>query len=248
MRTMDLSGRKILITGASSGIGQATAILLDSLGAKTVLCGRNEQRLSQTAEQLSNSTLCIPFDLLNFDEYDRLFAEATADGEKLNGLVHCAGVAKATPLKGLSLQQVHGIMDSNLTSFVMLCAAYAKRKYSLGGSIVGVSAVNAHIPQKCMSVYAASKSAMEAVVRTAALELTKSNIRINCVAPGAVDTAMSHAVDEETLKEIVRHQLLGMCNPEQIASVIAFLLSDFSSAITGRTIYADGGMLGQSTN
>ncbi len=248
MRTMDLSGRKILITGASSGIGQATAILLDSLGAKTVLCGRNEQRLSQTAEQLSNSTLCIPFDLLNFDEYDRLFAEATEDGEKLNGLVHCAGESNLIPLRVMSASAIRHIMDTNFTSFMMLISLYAKKKFSTGGSIVGISSISANLPQKCMSVYAASKAAIETAVKSLAFEIYNLGIRINCVAPGSVDTPMSEKIEKDKLENVVKHQLLGISTPDQIANCIAFLLSDASSVITGRTVYADGGMLGQLLN
>lgn len=240
-----ISGRRIMITGASLGIGRATAVMLDSLGAKLFLCDRNQAALEETSSMLKQAQSMV-FDLLSFEEYDKLFSAAASDGEKLSGLVHCAGIAGITPLKCLKPQQIHSIMDINFTSFMMLCSYYAKRKYSVGGSVVGVSAVNAHIPQKCMSVYAASKSAVEAAVKTMALELAKSNIRINCVAPGAVDTPMAHNSDEETLEKITSRQLLGICSSEQIASVIAFLLSDCSSVITGRTLFADGGMLGQS--
>lgn len=245
---LDLSGRKILITGASSGIGQATAILLDSLGANTVLCGRNEQRLSQTAEHLVHSTLCIPFDLLNFDAYDKLFAKATDDGKKLNGLVNCAGIAPPSPLKALGPKMIHNIIDTNFTSFIMLCSFYAKKKYSMGGSIIGFSSVNAHLPRKYMSIYSGSKAAIEAATKTIALELAKNNIRINCVAPGIVDTPMIQDMDIEVLNKMLDYQLLGITDSEQIAFVIAFLLSDASSIITGRTIYADSGLLGQILN
>lgn len=242
---LDLSGRKVLITGASSGIGKATAVLLDSLGAKTVLVGRDEQRLSETAQSLVHEHLCIPYDLLDFDNYDKLFAKATADGEKLNGLVHCAGIAPPTPLKALGAKMIHNIIDTNFTSFIMLCSVYEKKKYSIGGSIVGFSSVNAHLPRKYMSIYSGSKAATEVATKTIALELAKKNIRINCVAPGVVDTPMIQEMNTEVLNEMLNYQLLGITDPEQIAHVVAFLLSDASSIITGRTIYADSGMLGQ---
>ena len=95
-----------------------------------------------------------------------------------------------------------------------------------------------------MSIYAASKAAIEASVRTAALELADKQIRINCVTPGAVDTPMGN--NSANIKEIARNQLLGISKAEDIAKIAIFLLSDASSVITGRAIYADGGMLGQS--
>lgn len=245
---MDLSRRKILITGASSGIGRATAVLLDSLGAKTVLVGRNEQRLSETAQSLVQDHLCIPFDLLDFDDYDKLFSQATADGEKLNGLVHCAGEADLIPLRIMSVNSIRLIMDVNFTSFMMLSSLYAKKKISAGGSIVGVSSISAHLPQKCMSVYAASKAAIETAVKSLAFEVSNLGIRINCVAPGTVDTPVVERFDKDKMESVIKHQLFGISTPEQIANVIAFLLSDAASVITGRTVYTDGGMLGQLLN
>lgn len=242
---MDLSGRKILITGASSGIGRAAAVLLDSLGAETVLVGRNEQRLAETADKLINSHLCIPFDLLDFDGYDKLFSKAVADGEKLNGLVHCAGDTGLIPLRVMSVEKLHRIMDINFTSFMMLSSFYSKKKYSSGGSIVAMSSISSQIPQKCLSIYSASKSAIEAAVKTLSLELSSLGIRINCIAAGFVDTPVKKKLVEENIEKILNNQLLGMIRPDQIASVIAFLLSEASSVITGRTIFADGGMLGQ---
>lgn len=96
-----------------------------------------------------------------------------------------------------------------------------------------------------MTLYAASKAAIEAAVKTMAIELADQRIRINAIIPGAVDTPMSESVNTEMLKSIVSKQLLGMQSPSQIADYIAFLLSDRSSAVTGRSLYADGGMLGQ---
>ena len=110
---------------------------------------------------------------------------------------------------------------------------------------MGVSAINAHYPQKCMSIYAASKGALEASVKTLALELCCQGIRINSVIPGAVETPMSEFIEEETKKQIEGRQLLGMEQPGQIADVIAYLLSDRSSCMTGRNVYADAGLLGQ---
>lgn len=242
-----LSGRKILITGASSGIGRATSVLAAALGASVVACGRDKSRLDQTLSLMEHperhSSVC--FDVRDFGSYDSVFAAATADGRKLDGMVHCAGIAKATPLRTIKPETITEMFETNLSSFIMLSSYYSKRKYSSGGSIVGISAANSHIPHKCMSVYAATKAAIEAAVKTMAVELAAQNIRINCVIPGAVDTRMAGNIDEEMLLKIEKQHLLGMLQPESIAHFITFLLSDASNAVTGRAIWADGGMLGQ---
>lgn len=246
MQFVNLSEKKILITGASSGIGRATAVLASQMGAVLVLCGRDAQRLEETRATLSDPEkhCCIPFDVRDFDQYGDVFNHAVSDGVKLKGIVHCAGIAKVLPLRILKPSAVSEIMDVNFTSFMQLMAMYAKRKYSDGGSVVAISAANAHYPQKCMSVYAASKSALEAAVKTLALELAAQQIRINCVIPGAVNTSMMQDLDDNSRKLIEERQLLGVESPEDIANMIVFLLSEASSRITGRAMYVDGGMLG----
>lgn len=247
MQLVDLQNRKILITGASSGIGRAVSILASQLGASLILCARNKQNLAETQMMLANQERhrCIEFDVRSFEEYEGVFEQAVSDGIKLDGMVHCAGIAKVLPLRMMNPLVITEIMDVNFNSFMNLVRMYAKKKYSEGGSIVAISSANAHYPQKCMSVYAASKAALEAAVNTLALELVKQNIRINCVIPGAVDTPMAHITEESVLQEILNKQLLGIGKPEEVANMIIFLLSDAASFITGRSIYVDGGMLGQ---
>ena len=154
-------------------------------------------------------------------------------------------IAKAVPLRIMTADEYNSIFAVNYFGFVNMVSMYSKRKFNTGGSIVGISAVNVHVPQKCMTLYASSKAAVEAAVKTMALELADQRIRVNAVIPGAVASPMSDMIDKNTMEEIVSHQLLGMLTPEQIANFIVFLLSDKSSAITGRSIYADGGALGQ---
>ena len=203
------SGKKFLITGASSGIGRETAILLSKLGAKIVACGRNERRLAETLDACEGEGhLSIVFDVRETASFNDFFKQATADGKKLNGLVYCAGIAPPTPLRVLSEQTIREVLDVNLVSFMMMTAMYAKRPFNDGGSIVAISSVNSHYPQKCMSVYAASKNALEAFALTTALELAEKNIRINCVIPGAVDTPMLKFVIQKFTEYYNQHTLL----------------------------------------
>ena len=239
-------GKKFMVTGASSGIGRAVSIILSELGASIILCGRDEERLQETHERLKGKGhRIIPFDVKDFSAYDIVFEQAVDDGKKLDGLVHCAGVATPTPLRVIYEEMIHDLLDVNYVSFMMLLKWYIKKKYSNGGSIVTISSVNAHYPQKCMSVYAASKLALEASVKTVALELAERGIRINCVIPGGVNTPMEQQILEKTRQYLKQKALLGMAEPEDIANMIIFLLSDLSKKITGRAMYVDSGWLGQ---
>lgn len=247
MDLVDFSSRKILVTGASSGIGRAVAVLLSKLGAMVVLCGRNEERLQETRNIMDNPEQhrCFSFDIRDYGQYEDIFRQIVSDEIKLQGMVCCAGIAKAVPLRVMKQQDILEMLEVNFISFMELTKMYAKKKYSNGGSIVAVSAANVYYPQKCMSIYAASKAALEAGVRTLALELVSQSIRVNCVIPGAIRTEMMNNTQPEELQSILSKQLMGAGNPEDVANMIAFLLSDAASFVTGRAMFIDGGMLGQ---
>ncbi|WP_037371518.1 SDR family NAD(P)-dependent oxidoreductase [Selenomonas sp. AE3005] len=243
---VDLQRKKILVTGASSGIGRAVALQISKMGASVVACGRDYDRLMETNRAMAGTAhKIISFDVKDFSKYDLVFNDAVADGRKLDGLVHCAGVAIPTPLRIMSEDVVHNILDVNYVSFMMLVQRYIKRKYSNGGSIVAISSINSHYPQKCMSVYAASKFAIEASVKTMSLEMAEKGIRINCVVPGAVNTPMTQCCFEKTQQYLEKKSLLGMSEPEDVANMIVFLLSTASRKITGRAMFIDSGWLGQ---
>ncbi|MBE6096537.1 MAG: SDR family oxidoreductase [Schwartzia succinivorans] len=242
--------KRILVTGAGSGIGRATAFYLDSLGAGLVLVGRDETKLEETKQRLSHRDASVlTYDLCDFASYDALFSEVTKKG-KLDGLVHCAGIAKPSPVRAISEAMLHEIMTVNFYSFMMLVKYFSKKKVSNdGASIVACSAVNVHYPQKCMSVYEASKSAVEAAVRGMAEELYFGRkLRINAMIIGPAVTPMAGFAPDDfsavgTQSEVTPN-LMGMANPDSIAKMAAFLLDDASSYTTGRNFYVDGGRLG----
>jgi NAD(P)-dependent dehydrogenase (short-subunit alcohol dehydrogenase family) len=247
MQLIDLNNRKIFVTGASSGIGRSVCILLSRLGANVILCGRDLQRLNETKGMMDHAEQhrVFSFDVKDYEGYAEVFNSAVSDGVKLDGMVHCAGIAKVTPLRIMKHSDIMELLEVNYVSFMELTKLYAKKKYSTGGSVVAISAANCHYPQKCMSVYAASKAALESSVKCMALELAAQHIRINCVVPGAIDTPMMQDVQEEEQQKILKNALLGAGRPEDVANMVAFLLSDASAFITGRSMYVDGGMLGQ---
>lgn len=241
---LDLSNRKILVTGASSGIGRATAIYLSKLGARLVITGRNEQRLNDTMQQLrGNGHLHIIADLSQLEDMCSIYDEATKDGVKLNGLVHCAGIANVVPLNGLTRTKMFDEMNINYFTFIGLVRQYVKRKYSDAGSIVGISSIAADRAGQCQTNYAASKAAMDIAAQSLSIELAKKGIRINTVLPGLILTEMVERAEYVgiDMNEINKVQLLGMGEAEDVASACAFLISDMSRLITGRQLFVDGG-------
>ena len=245
------AGKTFLVTGASSGIGKALSKNIAAQDGRVVMVARDREKLEVTATCMGNSQnhIIVDYDLTDFDHYKEIFARIKKEGLCLDGLVHCAGIAKVLPLRVMNRKEAMKLFDIHYFAFIELVKHYARKGEANGGSIVGVSAMNAHTPQKCMTAYAAAKSAVESACRTLALELTEKGIRINSVVVGGVSTEMakkmggSSIVAGSTYENPVQRQLLGLEQPEQIADVISFLLSKDSSCITGRAIYADAGLL-----
>ncbi|MDY8045195.1 SDR family oxidoreductase [Paenibacillus polymyxa] len=246
---LDFVRRKILVTGASSGIGKATAIYLSKLGAQIILNGRNEGRLNETMMQLTGGNhRILTADLAKEEELGHFFDQMVQDGIKLNGMVHCAGVPYVMPLQSLSKKRLSDVMETNFFPFIELVRQYAKKKYSSGGSIVCISSILSVQPRAYETGYIASKAAMNAAVTSLAFELAKKGIRINGILAGNIMTEMvqetlKEYANEEHLNNVIEKSLLGAGEPEDIASVCAFLLSDMAKFITGRNMYADGGYL-----
>lgn len=243
--------KSFLVTGASSGIGRALSQDIAAKGGRVVLIGRNKEKLNETVASMKNPEIhiAISYDLTDFEHYMDIFGRLKRESIRLDGLVHCAGFTEILPLRIMNQNNVLKLFNIHYFAFIELVKYYARKGVSNGGSVVGISAINVHTPQKCMTAYASAKSAVEAACKTLALELNSKNIRINSVVVGGVSTNMSEKASElissiETSYENpVSRQLLGIQSPNQIADVISFMLSDESSCITGRTIYADGGLL-----
>lgn len=238
---------KYLIFGASSGIGSSVCSKLALEGDTLVLVGRSEEKLEALRSSLAfpEKHTIISSEAEDPSNVPFVFDNATSDNIKLDGMVYCTGTVDVTPLRGFSVERAQRLFNVNFFSFAEAVSCYSKNKYSNAGSIVGISAANCHYPQKCMSMYSASKGAMEAAVRSMAIELADKNIRINCVIPGAVDTIVFKSLSDQQKDIISGKQLLGVSAPEDIAETIVFLLKNGSRVMTGRSMYVDGGLLGQ---
>lgn len=247
---MDLTGKRILVTGASSGIGKATAVLAAKLGATLVMIGRNQERLDETLRQLFGvGHIAIPFDLSNLEAIESLFPISCQGGQKLHGLVHAAGVRPAMPIQAVTVAQMQEVMSTNYWAFLELTKNFSKKKYSSGGSIVAISSVSALAGWPGGSLYCGSKGALDASIRALALELVPKKIRVNSVVPSNIRTPMfdsgTDTASEASMTVLLGKQPLGFGESEDVAHAVVFLLSDAAKFITGTNLVVDGGFLAQ---
>lgn len=181
---------------------------------------------------------------LNADNnFDLLFKEIVSEIGKLDGMVYSAGISGVIPIKAITKEKMLEIMSVNYFSFIEMIKEYSKKKYSNGGSVVGISSAVTERGELCQTIYAASKAAMEISAKCLAIELAAKNIRVNTILPGMIETEMMDKVLEMGSKreELGAKSVLGIGKTEDIANTCLFLLSDVSSHITGRGMYVDGG-------
>jgi len=243
MNPFTLAGKTILVTGASSGIGRAIAVVCSQMGATLVITGRNEVRLSET------------FTMLTGDGHTQICADLTITAEleklieslpKLDGLVNNAGVAKplvlqfTEPIDVDEIMQINALVPIHLTRLVI-----QNKKLNKGASLVFMSSINGN---NCAyigsSIYAASKSAITGFMKSVALELAPRSIRANCINPGMIETDLlkSGSIGEEELeKDRSKYPLKRYGKPEEVANTAVFLLSDATQWITGSSLLIDGG-------
>ena len=244
-----IKGRKILITGASSGIGKATAKLAAAMGAVCVINGRDETRLNATLAELEgegHKAIAMP---LTPEKCKELVVKAVSLVGPLNGFVHCAGIEKTMPFRMTELSDLHEIMSVNLDAFWEITRELVKKKNHEPGklSIVGISSVTALHGSAGNSAYAASKGALISLIKSLASEYAGQKIRFNCVSPGYVETPMLdnikrlYKTEDEFNEAIVKKHALGLGTPEDIANAVVYLLSDASRWVTGSVMNVNGG-------
>ena len=249
MSPMELSGRRVLVTGASSGIGRACAIELSQLGASVVLVGRRVDALNETLSQMVDQVghLVYPCDVTDTSALEKMIHECG----KIDGLVHSAGIGPMCPIGFVEQDEVERIFKTNYFSFLNLMKYYSKAKNRNGKlSVVAVSSVSALAGWGGGVVYCGTKGAVSASIRALAIELASKGIRVNAVCPSNIKTPLYEAgaadVNDETgLAVLNAKQPLGLGEPEQVAHAICFLLSDAASFITGVNLPVDGGYLAQ---
>lgn len=252
MNPFTLEGKRILVTGASSGIGRATAVMVSEMGATAYLVSRRQEQLEETRRLMKDPDRhrAITCDVSDWTKIPQLVADIAKDG-KLDGLAHSAGIGPATPLRTVTFEDVQHVNAVNFGSYVGLVKECTKRKNSNDGfSAVAVSSLAALVGTAGQTAYAGSKGALAAVTRTLAIELVPRKIRVNSVCPSNIRTQMFDDVaadmnGDEGMERLLWKQPFGFGTPEQVASAICFLLSDAASFITGVNLPVDGGYLAQ---
>ena len=245
-----LKGKKILITGASSGIGRASAIMLAECGADLILCGRSKDRLEDTKRLLSFSDRhnieC--FDLIGTDQISSDLDVLVRKYGALDGVFHSAGISLLKPIKLLSDKDISNVLGPSLYAALAIGKVFSKKSnMNDGASIVFMSSVSGHAGQQGMTLYSASKSSIDGLTRSLASELANRKIRVNSIAAGGVVTEMHRKMigssHDDVINAYENMHLLGFGNPNDIAGMVVYMMADISRWMTGATVVLDGGYL-----
>lgn len=242
---IDLTGKTILVTGASSGIGRQTAITLSEVGAKVILTARRKEQLKETLMMLNgNGHSYYPYDLCELESMEKFVKEIVEQNGKLQGMSFCAGITEVRPCKMTTPELMQNMMKTNFFSMFELIRQFAKNKYSDEGSkIVVISSMASVRPGKGQGAYAATKAAIDVSIIVLAQELMSRHININSIAPGFVDSRMTRGLREDNREASLSRHPLGVIPTEDVAILNAYLLSSAADKITGRRVDIDGGGL-----
>lgn len=246
---IDFYNQKFLITGATSGIGMAIAKMLNNHNGFVVLCGRNEDKLKKVQQSLNNPNFSelIIADLEKYFDIKNEFDQSITQSGPFHGMVNSAGIDITKPLKLTQTDDFNTLFKLNVTSpFELIKLLTSRKNFSKdGGSIVLLSSVMASFGEKGKIAYSTSKSAINGMVKSMAIELASKKIRVNSVLPGIVDTPLTEKLfsflPNDAKTEIQKKHPLGFGEPEDVAALVCFLLSKQARWITGSEYYIDGG-------
>jgi NAD(P)-dependent dehydrogenase (short-subunit alcohol dehydrogenase family) len=249
MNPFTLEGKKILITGASSGIGQQCAISCSQMGAIVTLIGRNKDNLQKTMALLSRGNhQYFVFDVTDYSGIEGIVNDAVRKTGKVSGFIHSAGIDLPMPLNVTKPENYEALFATNVIAGFEFAKILSKRKYSddSGSSFVFIASIMSVVGNPSLSVYSASKGAIVAGIRSIALEFANKKIRVNAISPGQIcNTKMTDnkfsLLPKEDIDKISDSHPLGLGSVEDVANGCIYLLSDASKWITGTNLIIDGG-------
>lgn len=245
---MELAGKTILVTGAASGIGRATAIKLTQAGANVIIADINADGLGETAAMLPKPAQVKLFDASDYESCAALIDSVAQDG--LDALCNVSGILKWGPSDTFSMADFDAVMQINAGSVFALCQAAMPHLVKSRGSIVNTSSTAGLAGLAYTVAYSASKHAVLAITKGLAIEFAKRGVRVNAICPGAVNTPMvrtmmepPQGVDMDLVMSNAPKLEDGACDPEDIANMFAYLISDKAAKITGAHFVIDGGQM-----
>ncbi|MFT4078965.1 3-oxoacyl-[acyl-carrier-protein] reductase [Rhodomicrobium lacus] len=241
----DLTGKFALVTGASGGIGEAVAVALHAQGATVALSGTRREKLDEVAGRIGSRVHVLPCDLKDRAQVAALVGQAEAAMGQLDILVNNAGITKDNLFMRMKDEEWDDVIAVNLTSSFILCRAalrnMMKKRY---GRIVNIASISGVIGNPGQGNYAASKAGLVGMTKSLAREVASRNITANCIAPGFIETPMTHALNEKQTEAIAATIPAGVFGkPEDIAAAVVFLASGEARYITGETLHINGGMV-----
>ncbi len=242
---IDLNGKKVLVTGASGGIGKAIAIELSSSGADLCLTGRNKSELENLQKIIGGNCQIIISDLSNSQGISNLVDQAQDIMGQIDILVNNAGITKDNLFMRMSEDDWNEVININLNSIFkltkQLIKGMVKRRY---GRIINITSVIGIAGGAGQSNYSASKAGIIAMSKSLAQEVGSRSVTVNSIAPGFIETNMTAELSDDRKEDILRSISVGrLGKPDDIAGAVCFLASDKASYITGQTIHINGGML-----
>ena len=236
--------QRFIVTGASSGIGENTALMLNKLGATVIAIGRNKERLQMLVEQsyspenMFTEQKDLTEDIPSLPQYVKSLKDKYG---KFQGLVYCAGIGKVEPLQMIQYPEVIKEFETNYFAPLFLAKGFADRRINngSGSTCVFVSSIASFCSDKGHVVYAGSKAALSASVKSMAKELAKNGVRMNCVSPSAVNTPMldEHSRSEKQMEKYP----FGIADTDDVSNLIIYLLSDKAKFISAQNYIIDSG-------
>ena len=240
---MNLKNKKILITGASGGIGNCLVEKFNSLESKIIATGTNEEKLENLKKKFPNIQT-VKFKLDEHKKIEEFVDNVEKNMDGLDILVNNAGITLDNLSIRLTEENWKKVLDINLTSTFLMCKAAIKKMLKQRyGKIINITSIVGHTGNLGQANYSASKAGIVAFSKSLAIEYAKKNININCVSPGFIKTEMTDKINEEFKKTLLSKIPSGnLGTGEDVSNCVAFLASDLSNYINGETIHVNGGM------
>jgi len=239
----DLENKKIIVTGASGGIGNSIVEKLNECGANILASGTRVEKLEELKNKFKNVKI-LKFDISQNEKIEEFIENASKELDGLDCIVNNAGITQDNLAIRMNLEEWKKVVDLNLTStFLMSKFAVKKMLKNKKGKIINITSVVGHTGNLGQANYTASKAGVVAMSKSLAIEYAKKNINVNCISPGFIKTAMTDKIDEKFKEAIIsKIPSARLGEPQDIANAVIFLASSQSDYINGETLHVNGGM------